>query len=217
MNISDFYNPAVGPTGPGSASDTSTPSMDLFAPNSDSRKRLFVVDDFYQNPDLIREYALQVRFIEDNRWYKGKRSEQNYLTPGVKSAFETIIGQPITRWTEYETNGKFQYCTPEDLLVYHCDLQNWAAMVYLTPGAPYDTGTNFYAHRGTGIRSSREPDSDQAFSGGFYDRTRFDLVDTVGNVYNRLVIFDSRCIHAAAGYFGTELKNSRLFQIFFFD
>lgn len=96
MNISDFYNHSVGPTGPGSAPATNTLSVDLFAPNSDSRKRLFVVDEFYQNPDLIREYALQVRFIEDNRWYKGKRSEQNYLTPGVKSAFETIIGQPIS-------------------------------------------------------------------------------------------------------------------------
>jgi len=220
MNISEFYNPNMGPCGPSGPEPLPAPgvrSVDLFAPNPALQKKLYVVDDFYQNPDLVRDYALQVPYIEDNRWYKGNRSEQNYLIPAVKASFEAIMGQPITRWSEYETNGKFQYCTPEDLLVYHCDLQNWAAMIYLTPGAAYDTGTSFYAHRGTGIRSSREPDSDQAFSGGFYDRTRFELVDTVGNVYNRLVIFDSRSIHAAAGYFGTELKNSRLFQIFFWD
>ena len=220
MNISEFYNPNMGPCGPSGPETPPAPgvrSVDLFAPNPALQKKLYVVDDFYQNPDLVRDYALQVQYIEDNRWYKGNRSEHNYLTPAVKASFEAITGQPITRWSEYETNGKFQYCTPEDLLVYHCDLQNWAAMIYLTPGAAYDTGTSFYAHRGTGIRSSREPDSDQVFSGGFYDRTRFELVDTVGNVYNRLVIFDSRCIHAAAGYFGTELKNSRLFQIFFWD
>lgn len=125
MNLSDFHTQSIGPIGPVSAPAPHNP-VDIFATNPASQKKLFVVDDFYQNPDLIREYALQVRFIEDNRWYKGKRSEFNYLTPAVKAAFETILGQPITRWSEYETNGKFQYCTPEDLLVYHCDLQTWA-------------------------------------------------------------------------------------------
>lgn len=189
----------------------------VFALNPSYRKKIFVVDNFYQNPDAVRETALQARYIEDNRWYKGKRSELTYRDQSIKSAFESIIGQSITKWDEYETNGKFQYCTPEDLLVYHCDLQVWAAMIYLTPNAPYDTGTSFYAHRETGIRSSQDPDHGRAFSGGFYDKTRFDLVDTVGNIYNRLVIFDSHSIHAAAGYFGAQLHNSRLFQIFFFD
>lgn len=52
---------------------------------------------------------------------------------------------------------------------------------------------------------------------GFYDRSKFELVDTAGNVFNRLVLFDAKCIHSANEYFGTNITNSRLFHLFFFD
>ena len=64
---------------------------------------------------------------------------------------------------------------------------------------------------------AEDPDSDKAFAGGFYDSTKFELIDTVGNVFNRCVIFDARQIHAASEYFGQTINDSRLFQIFFFD
>jgi hypothetical protein len=89
-------------------------------------------------------------------------------------------------------------------------------MVYLTPNAPYQCGTSFYAHE-SGVRHESDPNSDQAFAGGFYDKTKFKLVDVVGNIFNRLVIFDAKSIHAASEYFGTTIEDSRLFHIFFFD
>ena len=47
---------------------------------------------------------------------------------------------------------------------------------------------------------------------------KFDeLVDKVGNVFNRLVLFDAKCIHAATEYYGTNISDSRFFQLFFFD
>ena len=52
---------------------------------------------------------------------------------------------------------------------------------------------------------------------GFYDATKFELVDSIGNVFNRLFIFDAQHIHAASQYFGTNKEDSRLFHIFFFD
>ena len=113
-------------------------------------------------------------------------------------------------------NGRFQYCTAEDALVYHCDYQTWAAMIYLTPNAPYQCGTNLYAHK-NGIRNSRHGNIDDCFTGGYYDSTKFDLVDSIGNVFNRLFIFDAQSIHAASQYFGQSMTDSRLFQIFFFD
>ena len=51
----------------------------------------------------------------------------------------------------------------------------------------------------------------------FYDSTNFELVDRVANVFNRLVIWDAKTIHAANKYFGDEIHNSRFFQLFFFD
>ena len=51
----------------------------------------------------------------------------------------------------------------------------------------------------------------------FYDSTTYEVVDTVANVYNRLVMFDSKTIHAATGYFGDAIENARFFHLFFFD
>lgn len=189
----------------------------IFGVNHKPKKRLFVVDNFYKNPDVVREFALNCQYSADNDWYKGKRSVERYLTPDIKKSFEDIMGIKIKEWESHGMNGRLQYCTPEDLLVYHYDSQTWAGMVYLTPDAPFECGTSFYAHKKTKIRHVEEKGSDQCFVGGFYDSTNFELVDTVGNVFNRLMLFDARCFHAANRYFGTELSNARLFHLFFFD
>jgi hypothetical protein len=50
-----------------------------------------------------------------------------------------------------------------------------------------------------------------------HDVTKWNLIDSIGNVFNRLVIYNSRHFHKPSGYFGTELENSRLIQVFFFN
>jgi hypothetical protein len=180
-------------------------------------KRIFVVDNFYSDPYAVREFALRQEFIADLRYYKGKRTHEKFFVPGTKKVFESIIGQSITIWDDYGMNGVFQTCNAEDPLVYHTDLQQWAGMVYLTPDAPFQCGTSMYAHKETKARHVSDPGIESAFDGGFYDGTKFELVDTIGNVFNRLVIFNGKCIHAASQYFGKELEDSRLFHMFFFD
>jgi hypothetical protein len=185
--------------------------------NPEYNKRIFVVDNFYTDPYAVREYALQQDFKADLRYYKGKRTEQQFIVPGTKKIFEKIIGQDITVWDEYGMNGVFQTCNAEDPLVYHTDFQEWAGMVYLTPDAPFESGTSMFAHKGTRARHITDLGMDIAFDGGFYDGTKFELVDSIGNVFNRLVIFNGKCIHSASKYFGKELSDSRLFHMFFFD
>lgn len=185
--------------------------------NQKQKKRIFVVDDFYADPDAVRAFALSVPYKEDKDWYKGFRSVDKHTTVHVKKKFEEIMGIKIKNWEEHGMNGRFQYCTPQDLLVYHYDSQTWAGIVYLTPDAPFDTGTSLYAHKETKIRHFEDQKGFDCFNGDFYDSTRFELVDTVGNVYNRLILFDAQCFHAANKYFGNKLENSRLFHLFFFD
>jgi tetratricopeptide (TPR) repeat protein len=200
-----------------------SPTGTIFRINQKQRKKLFVVDNFYDNPEMVRKFAMRQSFNGDLRFYKGKRTAERFSTPQIKQKFEQIIGEPILKWDTPEPifggsmNGVFQYCTPEDALVYHYDSQKWAAMIFLTPDAPLQTGTSFYKHKKTGIMIAEEDDSDEVFSGGFYDSTKFELIDTIGNVFNRCVIFDARQIHAASEYFGKTIEDSRLFQIFFFD
>lgn len=194
-------------------------NINSFSINIITKPRLWIVDDFYADPYAVREFALQQEFESNLDYYKGSRTKEQYIVPGTKEAFEKIIGKKITNWTEtHGMCGRLQYCTAEDDLVYHCDGQTLAGMVYLTPDAPLSCGTSLYAHKRTGLRNENDFKDINVFGEtGFYDKTKFELVDTAGNVFNRLVLFDAKCIHSANEYFGTDINNSRLFHLFFFD
>lgn len=180
-------------------------------------KRFFVVDNYYANPDVIRNYALtQVEYEEDNRWYKGLRSKTVYRPEGMKESFEHIIGQKIVDF-ESGYNGVFQIMRSHDQQVYHFDTQRWAAMIYLTPNAPLESGTRLHRSRRNFTRHRDEPDANEAFRGDFYDSTQFDIADAAANIYNRLVIMDAGCFHSAGPYFGNTLETGRLTHLFFFD
>jgi glycosyltransferase involved in cell wall biosynthesis len=190
---------------------------DMFALGTQARQ-ILVVDDFYADPDAVRRLAIGSEFGATPAYHKGQRTTDTYRPDHVREALEALLDKRITKW-DYGTNGVFQFCTAEDQLVYHCDDQQYAAVVYLAPDAPPEAGSSFYRHRDTKRRSaSQDPAVMKAlFSRGFYDRTQFEVVDVVGNIYNRLVVWNARLIHAASAYFGQGLEDARLFQMFFFD
>jgi hypothetical protein len=92
-------------------------------------------------------------------------------------------------------------------------------MLYLTPDAPYSTGTSTFALKNTNIRHRDQAGIRQAFRPGSknLDRTIFEPVDILGNVYNRLIIFNAGYLHSPSEYFGFNMQNCRLWQMFFFD
>jgi hypothetical protein len=49
------------------------------------------------------------------------------------------------------------------------------------------------------------------------DMTKWELIDRVGNVFNRLILFNSKRYHMSLDYFGNSKENGRLFQVFFFS
>lgn len=190
--------------------------------NTNFMSGAWVIDNFYKDPDEIRKFALSQEYEVNNdgeKGYIGTRTVRQYLFPGLKEEFEQIIGRKITRWEHHGMNGRFQVCKAGEPLVYHCDDQQWAGMLYLTPNAPYETGTTTYALKGTDIRHKTHPEIMRCFLPGSrnFDGTRFEPVDVYGNVYNRLVIFNAQYLHSASKYFGFTNENSRLWQMFFFD
>jgi hypothetical protein len=190
-----------------------------FVINTSKNKKLFIVDNFYKDPDSIRDFALKQEFKADIRWYKGLRTIRPYRNDEIKLAFERIMGEKIHNWEEHGVNGVFQITTAEDPQVYHHDLQKWAAMIYLSPNAPLESGTRLHSSKINGAKHYTHGNEiiDQAFSGGFYDSTKFNLIDSAGNVYNRLVIMDAMNIHSAGPYFGNSPETGRLTHLFFFD
>lgn len=191
--------------------------------NLNPKPTAWIVDNFYEDPYKIREFALKQNYIEGGfgRGFIGRRTEKQFLFLNLKERFESIIGKKITAWESHSMNGRFQIAWSGEPLVYHCDSQKWAGMIYLTPNAPYSCGTSLLAHKVTRARSYYDNGWDVAWSGvpgGCHlDGTPFEPVDVLGNVFNRLVIFDASCIHSASQYFGTIKENARLWQMFFFD
>lgn len=192
-------------------------NISVFEINENKQSKIFVVDNFYKNPDKVRQFALEQTFIEDNRYYKGFRTTSTFKPNGIKEAFENIIGQRISLFDEHGFTGCFQLCRSSDLQVYHCDQQQWAAMIYLTPNAPLQSGTRLHKSKINECSHGTDVGIDDSFSGDFYDSTKFDIIDSVGNVYNRLIIMDAKSIHSAGPYFGSTKENCRLTHLFFFD
>ena len=176
-----------------------------------------IIDNFYESPDEVRTFALSCDFKEHATYHKGRRTDECYRFAGLKERFEEILGKKIPVWDKYGTNGCFQYCIGGDQLVYHHDLQTYAGVLYLTPDAPVDSGTNLYRSKNTKLMNGYSSDYSKTYPTGHLDPSQFECVDVVGNVYNRLILFNSHTIHAASSYFGNTRDNGRLFQLFFFD
>tara|TARA_R100000544_G_C2225345_1_gene60300 strand:+ start:232 stop:1212 length:981 start_codon:yes stop_codon:yes gene_type:complete len=201
---------------------------------NDKVPTLIAIDNFYTYPDEVRKMALNLDY-NPSQYHKGKRTKTQFVIDGTKEKLEKVLGKKITNWVDYHSHcGVFQHCTPTDPIVYHYDGQSHAAVVFLTPDAPPETGTSFYRHKSLkwldrqpiigahGVDNQIQAKQIEAkFIGNehddFLDGTKWEEVDKIGNKYNRLAIWDAKLIHAATQYFGKSLKDSRLFHMFFFD
>ena len=181
---------------------------------------VLVIDNFYKNPLEVREFALQQEFKVTGN-YPGIRTKSfatNELKEIINRYIEPCSGK-ITEFPMEDTfNGSFQYTTSRERSWIHTDPYNtWGAVLFLTPDAPITAGTAFYRLKGSnaqGYEDLTKKDQMDSFS---QDLTKWEVVDTVGNVFNRLVLFNSKRYHMSMDYFGTDRLNSRLFQVFFFS
>jgi len=198
-----------------------------FKVNKKANKRAWIIDNFYEDPDAVREYALNAIYFDrsTNHGGVGWRTRKQYIFDGVREKIENTMGAAITNWApEYSVCGVFQsgFGDSEGMppLVYHMDNQQFAAMIFLTPNAPFETGTKIVANKKTKIYHSSQSNNVLDYfpqQETFCDGTLFEDVDVFGNVYNRMVIFDGQTIHSSCGYFGNSISTGRLWQMFFFD
>lgn len=100
----------------------------------------------------------------------------------------------------------------------------WAGVLYLSPDAPLTAGTGIYRHKASGLKgwvfahhTHEENMSIPLYSTDYYDYTKWDMVDKIGNVYNKLILYRGDLFHVSLDYFGKDINDGRLFQTFFFD
>ena len=191
---------------------------------------IIIVDNFYNNADDVRKYILTQEFsVKGN--YPGQRTV-SYATEDLKQSIQkyvepfagkiTVFPIPKPNMSDAATiyNGAFQYTTSRDRSWIHTDKwNNWAGVVFLSPDAPLSAGTAFYRFM-DGSRSQEDTNftKNQELIDRFtQDFTKWELVDRVGNIFNRLILFDAHNYHMSMDYFGDSKENGRLFQVFFFS
>jgi hypothetical protein len=179
------------------------------------RQEFIVIENFYENPCEVRCDALTADYnVKGN--FPGIRSK-SYVYEGIRDKFERIIGRPITWWSEDGYNASFQWTCASMKSWIHRDKTDWSAIVFLTPDAPANGGTRFYTHKETNQTYAETEEMETRFQQDTVDENKWILTDTIGNVFNRCVLFRGRRSHISDQYFGDCLENGRVFQMFFFN
>jgi hypothetical protein len=192
-------DPRPAPT----ASLTNNMTTVSFAVQPSSTSHVYVVDNFYERPDEVRSFGLQT-------------SEQSSSADIVKSVqslqdrMEQILGRKIASFSQFEENGRFTATNRFATIDYQTKPYQYAGYVFLTPNAPVTSGMTMYRSRTTKQPFLKE---DVIRS----NSTDLEAIDIIGNVYNRLVLFESQRVHAVTHHFGNDLERGRLVQTFAFN
>ena len=175
-----------------------------------------IIDDFYKNPDKIRNFALNQEYNVFGN-YPGKRTKdfkENYH----KEMFEKLLGKEITYWPE-KYNGCFQIVTKKDGNSWiHRDNTEYSALIFLNPNPEISSGgTIMYRHKKTGLLKANNKDDEKILSNSSNIFSDWEEIDKIGNLYNRCFLIQGKYNHKSNKYFGENLYDGRLFQIFFFN
>ena len=195
-----------------------------------------VIENFYENPDAIRKFALEQKYtfcheVKDIDYvYPGCRTKD--LSNLDKALFDKICTKLVSVFhnAEYDhmrwlITTSFQSVSAEyGQGVIHTDHNTvFAAVLYLTPDAPLNSGTSLFKKNKTFDEKKYQQaldDNDARFKAGEIAmdtsyHSMFDEIVRVNNVYNTLIIYEGRHYHAANQFFGKTLKDARLAQVFF--
>ncbi len=206
---------------------------------------LYVVDDFYHNPDDIRAAALKLNFkpgqpeidsgkkVRHPGWRAINPNTSNMLY--LRNRFQDITGKQIVYFPYKGSNGAFNLGLNEKRQLFnwvHGDHTTqiddkydfWAAVIYLTPNPPRDSGTILLENKETGVYKQHQTDAPitgTEFRGSFIGskaEEEWQPHITVQNKYNRCIIYKGDYFHAPTiGGFGENKEKGRLVQLGFWQ
>jgi hypothetical protein len=190
-----------------------------------------VVDDFFEDPDSIRNYAISQSFDYPRGYYPGYRTD--HLSVLNKDLFEKVNNKllllffnPYIDNIEIEVESQFQ-SIPEKFEEgwVHQDIdvnqRHLAGVIYLTPDAPVIAGTSLY-RKVKEVNNNNFKYRNDFYSNGKVDdhqtyvekrnehNSCFERTVDIGNVYNRCIIYNANDYHKESKFFGSCLEDSRL-------
>lgn len=200
------------------------------------KQNVIIVDNFYENPYEVRQYALSLDYPEpqEGYTYPGRNSNGTFYTQETHDKFELLLGRKLIPAQE-GNHGDFRLSLETDTFQQdiHVDpIWDWGCVLYMNlPNQCIpEAGTSFWRHKKLGWE--RCPGQHEAAWYGYtqyeeirssivygdgLDRSKWDRYCLANMQYNRAVIFDPKLWHSHGENFGDNLENGRLVQLFFFS
>lgn len=169
--------------------------------------RIHKIDNFFENPDEIRECALKMEFdgpLPTQGWHGIRVNPTNRVVAGVD--LEKMISEEVSfrlpNFTYDEMELYFHITSEEvknhfntetfEMASKHYDSNDSriVGLVYLTPNPPKNSGTSFFDDEGNKVGEAE-------------------------NVYNTMVMYPADILHGPTNPFGDTKDNSRLTLVFF--
>lgn len=168
--------------------------------------KTLIIDNFLEDPDKIRKFALSFNYKKRNEHenFEGMRGplikEVNINMHNKicnKIIFEYYRKNSVSFVADLQFHKTQELDKKDPQFMYHRVHQDKgliAGMIYLTPDAPINCGTQTYQE----IIKNKQ--------------YKPDII--MGNIYNRLVLYPAEYFHSAVNYFGDN-KLNRLVMLFF--
>jgi hypothetical protein len=194
---------------------------------------LIVVDDFLDDPYVLRDAALRLSYPEVRGKYPGRNSVERIDVEGLNSEVSRLDGEPLVAMAHNQAHGKFRIALAADVgtAKVHVDASHWSGILYLSQPEDCRGGTEFFRHLPT--KTERAPYSDEESAQKFgapsakqwvadllardtNDDTKWEMTMRVPMRFNRLVLLRPWLWHTAGECFGDRYENGRLVYLMFF-
>jgi len=198
---------------------------------------LTVVDNFFDNPDAVRKWALSLDYEQQgqNRW-PGLRTEylheidENFFSQTCQKVLSLFVSEDLlSKSVHYITRMHFQLIPANKYTggwVHIDGKEVLTAIVYLSPNGGLDNGTSLYKLKNNLVSFDSKHNlkknynslgsEEEAEEARMKNNDQFVETARVGGIYNRLMVFDATEYHSVEDY---NLGNDedRLTLIMFFE
>jgi len=202
-----------------------------------------ITDNFFDNPDEVRDFALQLPYSESSKVYPGVRTpalhkiHPDFFKWSTNKIMSTIFHNKASdsgiTFTAYQSFQKIAPNPHEGRGWIHSDNEfEFTAIIYMSKHK--GCGTCFYKrkfmqfpfdnpefHKYTAIKHKYYEDK-KKYTKEYFDardaaNEGFEKTLEVDSLYNRLLIFDGSQIHGVENFFQQDSKEPRLTLITFFN
>jgi uncharacterized protein DUF6445 len=205
-----------------------------------TRQSVIVLDDFYEEPDEVRQLALSLTYRKKcGATYPGLEAiapdrDWGSIRARLRSYIDDSCDAQCPKTPPFP-QGKFRLALEADeetrIDLVHVDTQKWSGVIYLSKPADCREGIALYRHRATASvfmpmewlkhhypqwwQMPREQ-AQREWLKYFKNPENFEQIGLIPMAYNRAIILMAKVLHGTGAVFGTDKDSGRLSQHFEF-